>query len=155
MLADNATDKECFDLIQANRGETQYHSVENSNRIYAGLKIALVITTITALLTATIAYFLWADREAVMLNRAIDKALLLGERIGVSRNRGGYLHSDKELLWRIGNIVGNPVFSWDKPFKAPGIHCRTIGELADSGTNRFTELLKERRDGAPALKLNK
>tara|TARA_Y100000401_G_scaffold91408_1_gene77166 strand:- start:216 stop:548 length:333 start_codon:yes stop_codon:yes gene_type:complete len=109
----------------------------------------------TALLTAAIAYSLWVDREAVRLNRAIDKALLLGERLGVSRNRGGYLHSDKELLWRIDNIVSNPAFSWDKTFKAPGIQCRTIGDLADSGTNRFTELLRERRDGPLALTLNK
>ena len=154
MLEDNATDRECFDLIQVERGETQYHSVETCNRIYAGLKISLVITTMVALLTAAIAYGLWLDREAVRLNRAIDKALLLGERLGVSRNRDGHLHSDKELLWRIGNIVSNPAFSWDNAYKAPGIQCRTIGELADSGTNRFTELLKERRDG-PALTFNK
>ena len=155
MLGDNATDRECFDLIRANRGETQYHSVETGNRIYAGMKISLVITTITAFLTTAIAYSLWQDREEVRLSRAIDKALLLGERLGVSRNRDGYLHSDKELIWRIDNIVGNPVFSWDKTYKAPGIQCQTIGGLADSGTNRFTELLKERRDGPLALTLNK
>ena len=155
MLADSATDKECFDLIQGHRGETQYHSVETCNRIYAGIRISLVITTLTAILAMAIAYSLWEDREAVRLNRAIDKALLLGERLGVSRNRDGYLHSDKELLWRIENIVSNPVFSWDKTYKAPGIQCRTLGELADSGTNRFTELLKERRDGPLALTLNK
>tara|TARA_S200002703_G_scaffold113178_1_gene98673 strand:- start:5989 stop:6456 length:468 start_codon:yes stop_codon:yes gene_type:complete len=155
MLADNATDKECFDLIQANRGETQYHSVETSNRIYAGIKMSLVITTLTALMTTTIAHSLWMDREAVRLNRAIDKALLLGERLGVSRNIEGYLHSDKELLHRIEKIVSSSAFSWDKTFKAPGIQCQTIGELADSGTNRFTELLKERRDGPLALTLNK
>ena len=155
MLADNATDRECFDFFQGERGETQYHGVETCNRIYAVLKISLAISTLTALLATAIAYSLWQDRELVRLNRAIDKALLLGERIGVSRNRDGYLHSDKELLWRIDNIVSNPAFSLDNHYKAPGIQCRTNGELADSGTNRFTELLKERKDGPIALTLNR
>lgn len=149
------TTEEMFTKLREEQSKTKYAHHVTTNQIYAATKISLVIAILTAILAMAIAYSLWMDREAVRLSRAIDKALLLGERLGVSRNRAGYLHSDKELLWRIERITSNPVFSWDKTFKAPGIQCQTIGELADSGANRFTELLKERRDGHLALTINK
>ena len=149
------TTEEMFTQLKEEQNKTKHAHHVTTNQIYTATKVSLVIAVLTAILATAIAYNLWADRETVRMNRAIDKGLFLGERLGVSRNRDGYLHSDKELLWRIDNIVSNPVFSWDKTFKAPGIQCRTIGELADSGTNRFTELLKERRDGRLAPTLNK
>lgn len=149
------TTEEMFTKLREEQSKTKYAHHVTTNQIYAATKISLVIAILTVILAMAIAYSLWMDREAVRLSRAIDKALFLGERIGVSRNRDGNLHSDKELLWRIGNIVSNPAFSWDNTYKAPGIQCRTVGELADSGTNRFTELLRERRDGPLALTFNK
>ena len=149
------TTEEMFSKLREEQSKTKYAHHVTTNQIYAATKISLVIAVLTAILAMAIACSLWVDREAVRLNRAIDKALLLGESLGVSRNKEGYLHSDKELLWRIDNIVSNPTFSWENTFKAPGIQCQTIGELADSGTNRFTELLKERRDGPLALTFNK
>jgi len=149
------TTEEMFTKLKEEQSKTKYAHHVTTKQIYTASKVSLVIAVLTAILAMSIAYSLWKDREAVRLSRAIDKALLLGERLGVSRNRGGYLHSDKELLWRIDSIVSNPTFSWDNTYKAPGIQCRTIGDLADSGTNRFTELLKERKDGPIALTLNK
>lgn len=149
------TTEEMFTKLREEQNKTKYAHHVTTNQIYAATKVSLLVAVFTAILATTFAYHFWQDREVVRLNRAIDKALLLGERLGVSRNREGYLHSDEELLSRIESIVSNPAFSWDNTFKTPGLQYRTIGGLADSGMNRFTELLKERRDGPLALTLNK
>ena len=75
--------------------------------------------------------------------------------LGETRDPRGKPYTDKQLLWRVSNIVQDPNFDWDMRFKIPGIACTTVNQLADSGANRFTELLKERRDGPIALTLNK
>lgn len=136
------TMEEMFNKLKEEQNKTKHAHHVTTNQIYAATKISLVIAVLTAVLAMAIAYSLWEDEDAVRLNRAIGKGLL-------------GLHSEQEMLRRIEMIVRHPVFSWDNTFQAHGIKCQTIGELADSGTNRFTELLKERRDGPLALTLNK
>ena len=104
---------------------------------------------------AFLAHEAYVERKESQVRRQLDKGIYIGEMWGKKKPHYEGNFSDSDLHRRIDGILDEPYFDWDMRYKHPGTACTSPSTLADSGTNRFTELLKERRDGPLALTLNK
>ena len=150
------TTEEMFTKLKEEQSKTKYAHHVTTNQIYATTKIVACLSVLTAVVVGFLAYDAYVDRKSSQVRRQIDKALYVGDRHGEKKpvNEGNF--SDSDLRRRIDNILSNPYFDWDMRYNHPGTGCSSPRTLADSGTNRFTELLKERRDDGPlALTFNK
>lgn len=148
------TTEEMFTKLKEEQSKTKYAHHVTTNQIYATTKIVACLSVLTAVVVGFLAYDAYVDRKSSQVRRQIDKALYVGDRHGEKKpvNEGNF--SDSDLRRRIDNILSNPYFDWDMRYNHPGTGCSSPRTLADSGTNRFTELLKERKDGPIALTIN-
>lgn len=106
-------------------------------------KLTVMLSLIVGVCGVAIGLKATSNRDYVRLNRSLDKGILMGERLGESYARDGSIHTVDTLKSRAEKCINNPTFRWDAPFRMPGVDCTTIGELADSGLNEFTEALRE------------
>ena len=149
------TTEEMFSKLREEQNKTKYAHHVTTNQIYATTKIVAGLSMLTAVVVGFLAYNAYVDRQTEQVRRQIDKALYIGGQHGEKKPVNDGCFEDSDLHRRIDRILKDPYFDWDMRYRHPGTGCNSPRTLAESGTNRFTELLKERRDGPIALTLNK
>lgn len=149
------TTEEMFTKLKEEQNKTKHAHHETTNQIYIATKIVTGLSLLTAVVVGFLAYNAYADRKTSQVRRQIDKALYIGGKHGEKKPVNDGCFEDSDLRRRIDSILSNPYFDWDMRYNHPGTGCSSPRTLADSGTNRFTELLKERRDGPVVLTRNK
>ena len=145
------TTEEMFTQLREEQNKTKYAHHVTTNQIYVTTKIVAGLSVLTAVVVGFLAYDAYVDRKSSQVRRQIDKALYIGGRHGEKKPVNEGYFSDSDLHRRIEGILSNPYFDWDMRYNHPGTGCSSPRTLADSGTNRFTELLKEHRDGPVSI----
>ena len=145
------TTEEMFTQLREEQNKTKYAHHVTTNQIYVTTKIVAGLSVLTAVVVGFLAYDAYVDRKSSQVRRQIDKALYIGGRHGEKKPVNEGYFSDSDLHRRIEGILSNPYFDWAMRYNHPGTGCRSPRTLADSGTNRFTELLKEHRDGPVSI----